>query len=136
MARHSGRYGRVMISTSAAAEASVVISLNSWNIDRSTETTETTSFGDPNRTYVQGLPDVSGSFAGFWDDTSTLIFSAAASPDGVKIYLYPDFVNNPSVYFYGPAWLDASITVGVGDAIGITANFRANGAWGDEGMSV
>lgn len=136
MARHAGRYGRVMMSTSAAGLASVVVSLNSWNIDRSTDTTETTSFGDPNKTYVQGLPDVSGSFGGFWDDTSTLVFSAAKSPDGVKLYLYPDFVNNPGAYFYGPAWLDASINVGVGDAIGVTANFRANGAWGDALMSV
>jgi hypothetical protein len=135
MARHSGRYGRVMVSTSATAAAAAAVSLNAWNIDRTTDTTETTSFGDPNKTYVQGLPDVSGSFGGFWDDTSTLIFSAANSPDGVKLYLYPDFVNNPTVYFYGPAWLDASITVGVGDAIGITANFKANGAWGNLGMS-
>jgi hypothetical protein len=123
-----------MVSTSGTGLASVVVSLNSWNIDRTTDTTETTSFGDPNKTYVQGLPDVSGSFSGFWDDTSTIIFSAAASPDGVKMYLYPDFVNNPAVYFYGPAWLDASITVGVSDAVGISANFKANGAWGSLGM--
>jgi hypothetical protein len=133
--RHPGRYGRVLMSTSAAGVASVVVSLNSWNIDRSTDTTETTSFGDPNKTYVQGLPDLSGSFGGFWDDTSSLIFGAAKSSDGVKLYLYPDFVNNPDKYFYGPAWVDASINVGVGDAVGITANFRANGAWGDNGMS-
>ena len=124
-----------MMSTSAAGVANTVVSLNTWNIDRSTDTTETTSFGDPNKTYVQGLPDVSGSFGGFWDDTSTLIFAAAKSSNGVNIYLYPDFVNNPGYFFYGPAWLDASITVGVGDAIGITANFRANGAWGDQLVS-
>lgn len=124
-----------MLSTSAAGAATVVVSLNAWNIDRSTETTETTSFGDPNRTYIQGLPDVSGSFGGFWDDLSTTIFAAAQSPDGVKVYLYPDYVNTPAVYFYGPAWMDASITVGVADAIGVTANFSANGAWGDKGMS-
>lgn len=135
MARHAGRYGRVMMSTSAGGVASVVVSLNTWNIDRSTDTTETTSFGDPNKTYVQGLPDVSGSFGGFWDDASTLIFAAAKSSDGVKLYLYPDFVNNPGAYFYGPAWLDASINVEVGGAIGITANFRANGAWDDQLMS-
>lgn len=130
MARHAGRYGRVMMSTSAAGSAVAVISLNSWNIDMSTETTETTSFGDPNRTYIQGLRDVSGSFGGFWDDAQNVIFTAAESSDGVNLYLYPDFVNKPGSYFYGPAWVDASITVGVGDAVGITANFRANGAWG------
>jgi hypothetical protein len=132
MARRSGRNGRVMLSTTGSGAAVAVISLNAWNLDQTTDTTETTSFGDPNRTYVQGLRDIS--FGGFWDDSQTVIFSGADSQDGANLYLYPDFVNKPGSYFYGPAWVDASMAVGIGDAVTVTSNFRANGAWGRQGI--
>lgn len=77
---------------------------------------------------MQGLKDISGSFNGYLDDTGLAIFTAADSSDGVKLYLYPSS-DSPSVYWYGPAWLDASIAVPVDGANTVTANFVANGAW-------
>lgn len=119
----------VYISTSAAGAASSVLAVSSWNIDRSTDTVEVTSFGDANKTYVQGLPDISGSFEGFWDDTEAKLFAAAASSDGIKMYLYPSS-NAPTKYFYGPAWLSASMDCGVSDAVSVSGEFKANGSWG------
>ena len=49
---------------------------------------------------------------------------------GVPLVIAYGSAYHPGAYFYGPSWVDASITVGVGDAVAITANFRANGAWG------
>lgn len=129
MARYHGRKGVVYVSTTGGSAASAVIALNSWTLDQTTDKQEVTSFLDPNKVYVQGLKDVSGTVGGFWDDTEDKLFEAADSVDGNKMYLYPS-ADAPTRYWYGPAWLDASINVGVGDAIGISANFVANGAWG------
>jgi len=90
---------------------------------------ETTSFGEGNKTYVVGMRDLSGSFEGNYDDAETKIFTGAQSTDGVKLYLYPSS-DAISKYAYGPAWVDASISVGINDVISINGNFSANGSWG------
>lgn len=129
MARYHGKKGRIMMSTAAASAAVTVGSLTSWSIDSSTDTVETTAFGDVNKTYVQGLPDLSGSFDGFWDDTDSTVFSGSVSVSGVNLYLYPS-TDALARYWYGPAWVSYSVNTGVGDAVAISANFVANGAWG------
>lgn len=129
MARYHGKKGKVYMSTSGTGNAVAVASLSSWSIDQSTDKAETTAFGDANKTYVQGLPDISGSLSGFFDDADTTLFSGSGSADGVKMYLYPS-TDAPSVYWYGPAWVDYSIEVGVGDAVSLSADFAANGSWG------
>lgn len=129
MAVYHGKKGVVYVSTSGSGNASNVLHLNAWTLNRNTDTVETTSFGDVNKTYVQGFPDLSGTFSGFYDDAETKIFSAASSADGCKLYLYPSS-DAPSKYAYGPAWLDSSINTGVSAAVAISGNFRANGAWG------
>lgn len=129
MARYHGKRGTVYMSTTGSGTATQLGSLSSWDLNMSTDTVETTSFGDANKTYVQGLPDLSGSMSGFFEDSQDTLFAAAESADGVKIYLYPS-TDAPSIYWYGPAWVDASISTGVSAAITISANFRANGSWG------
>jgi hypothetical protein len=129
MARYAGRSGVVYLSTTGSGAATTTVSLNNWQADFTTDKFETTSFGDANKTYVQGLKDIKGSFSGFFDDTGLSIFTAADSTDGVKLYLYPAS-SAPTVYWYGPAWLDASIAVPVGGAATISGNFSANGSWG------
>lgn len=128
MARYHGKGGVVYMSTSAAGAAVNVASLSEWSLDFATDKVEVTSFGDANKTYVQGLKAVQGSISGFWEDSQDQLFDAADSADGVKVYLYPAS-NAATVYFYGPAWVDASITQGVNGAVQISANFVANGAW-------
>jgi hypothetical protein len=129
MARYHGKAGVVYMSTSGAGVAAATTSLSNWTLDLTTDKVEVTSFGDPNKTYVQGLKDIKGTIAGFLDDTGLSIFSAADSTDGCRMYLYSS-ANSPTVYWYGPAWLDASIAVPVGGANTLTGNFVANGAWG------
>jgi hypothetical protein len=130
MARYHGRRARVMMSTSGAGNASEVIALRTWNLDMAVDTVEVTSFGDVNKTYVQGLPDASGGFEGFWDNAESKIWTGVQSGDGVKLYMYPDFTNAPTKYVYGPAWVSASIETAVDGAVSISATFAANGAWG------
>ena len=129
MARYHGRRGVVYMSATGTGDAVNVISLNAWSLDFTTDKVEVTSFGDTNKQYVQGLKDVSGTIAGFWDSAADALFDAADSADGVKCYLYPSS-DAPTIYFYGPAWIDASISTGVGDAVTVSANLAANGSWG------
>lgn len=133
MAKYSGRKGVVYLSTSGTGNATAVIGLTSWSLDKSTDKIETTCFGDANKTYVQGLPDVKGSFAGSWDDLETKLAAAAASSDGCKLYLYPSS-DKTAAYHYGPAWLDFSMNVDVNGAVKVSANFSANGSWGAQGL--
>jgi len=119
----------VYISTTGTGTATNVIKLNSWTLDQTTDKIEVTAFGDANKTFVQGLKNVQGTFGGFFDDTEAKPFTGADSADGVKMYLYPSS-DAPTKYWYGPAWLDVSINTGVADAVAISGNFAANGSWG------
>jgi hypothetical protein len=94
----------------------------------STDKIEVTAFGDANKTYVQGLKDIKGSFSGFFDDTETKPFTAADSGSGCLLYLYPSSLL-PTRYWAGPAWLDVSVDTGVSDAVAIAGSFAANGTW-------
>jgi hypothetical protein len=129
MARYHGRRGVVYMSTTGSDAAVTVASLNTWELNMATDVVEVTAFGDANKTYVQGLKDLTGTINGFWESSADTMFDAADSADGVKLYLYPSS-DAPTIYFYGPAWIDASITTGVSAAITVSCNFRANGSWG------
>jgi len=128
MSRYHGKGGVVYMSTSGSGAATAVASLSEWTLNMTTDKVEVTSFLDANKTYVQGLKDISGTISGFWEDSQDALFDAADSSDGVKVYLYPNNLA-PTVYFYGPAWVDASISVPVSGAVGVTANISANGSW-------
>lgn len=133
MAVYPGRNGVVYMSTTGAGTASTVVNLSSWSIDRTTDTIDVTSFGDSNKVYVQGLPDVKGSFSGFWNDTETKPFSAADSSTPVKIYLYPASTNT-GAYHYGTAWVSASMNTAVSGAAQISVTFAAGSSWGRVGI--
>ena len=130
MAKAAGRNGAVYVSPTGTGVAVPITGLSKWTLNRDTDSIPTTSFGDANKTYVQGLPDLKGTLSGFWDSASDPLYSAGTSPDGTKLYLYPDRLNTPTVYDYGPAWINTSIDVDVNGAVAISASFMANGSWG------
>jgi len=129
MARYHGNKGAVYSSITGTGTATAVASLSKWSLNMATDKVDVTAFGDLNKTYVQGLRDVKGTLSGFWEDSHDVLFDGSESTDGVKLYLYPASTA-PTVYFYGPAWLDASIDVGVSGAVTLSGSFVANGAWG------
>jgi hypothetical protein len=121
-----------MMSTTAAGVA-VATTLAGWTLNRTTDRVEVTSFGDLNKTYVQGLPDMQGDLSGFFDSADDRLFDAAESADGVKLYLYAS-TDALGIYWYGPAWIDASIEVPVDGAVAINGTFAANGSWGRQSV--
>lgn len=128
MPKYHGKDAVVYLSTAAGTAASV-ITMTKWSINKSTDKVPVTSFGDANKTYVAGLPDLTGTISGFWDSADDKLFQAADSATGANMYLYPS-KNAPTKYWYGPAWLDASIDVDVNGAISLAGSFAANGSWG------
>jgi len=128
MARYHGKSGAIYLSTTGAGVATSTTGMSEWTLDKASDKVDVTAFGDPNKAYVQGLPDIKGTISAWFDSADDVLFDAAESTDGVKLYLYPS-TTSPTIYHAGPAWLDASISVPVGGAISLKANFVANGAW-------
>ena len=100
-----------------------------WTLNLSRDYVDATVFGDVNKTYLVGLKDIQGTFAGLLDVSGDYQVNAANS-DAIYIYLYADDRDtNLTLVAYGPGLMDASITASVTDAIKTTGNFRAAGAW-------
>lgn len=130
MAKYHGKKGVVYMSTTGTGNAVNVANLSEWTVNFATDRVETTSFTEANKTYVQGLKDVQGTFTGFFDDTASAdLFTSADSSDGVKLYLYPSS-DATTRYFYGPAWVDCSISTPISGAVTVNGSFAANGSWG------
>lgn len=115
--------------SSTGTGTATAVTVSEWSLNLATDKVEVTSMGDANKTYVQGLRDVSGSISLFWDETDDKLFDASESADGCKLYLYPSSLA-PTFYFYGPAFIDASLTLSATGAVTASGNFAARGAWG------
>lgn len=125
MARASGRNGLVYLDQSQAASgsASPWSYIKSWKLSATTDTQEVTSFGDTTKTYVQGLPDASGSFEGFLSLGSASF--GYLSSGARKLYLYPDATNNAGVYWFGTVNLSTDFEGDIGDVLKVSVNFTA-----------
>ncbi len=128
MARYHGKRGRLYASVSGTTTAVPVASLSNWTLDMKADRVDVTSFEDTNKTTVLGFPDISGTFAGNWDDTETTLMTARSSADGTRLYLYPS-LDAPSKVASGAAWVDVSITDGVDGKVAVSGTFSARGSW-------
>ena len=102
-----------------------------WTLNLNRDYVDSTVFGDVNKTYLVGLKDVSGTFAGLLTITGDAQVNASNS-DIISIYLYGDDATNTATTLLiasGPGLMDAAITASNTDAIKTTGNFRAAGAW-------
>lgn len=122
-----GRSAVLYLSATNGGTAVRVSQLNNFSLNFATDKVEVSAFGDTNKTYVAGLPDASGSFAGFWDNAATSTFlSAARDGQSRRMYLYPD--GNSARYWYGEILIDAGFSGSTTSAVGVTANFSAASA--------
>lgn len=128
MAKYHGQNSRLYMSTSGAGAAAPLTGLTAWSLNRETDTVEVTSFEDNNKTYLQGKPNISGDFSGFWDETLDELFDASESSTPVKMYGYPSILV-PTVYHYGTAWINASLEIDVNDAIKVSGSYVAATSW-------
>jgi len=123
-----GKNGAIYLNDAKGAGVKVT-SKTEWTLNLSRDYVDATVFGDVNKTYLVGLKDVQGTFAGLLDVSGDYQVNAASS-DAINIYLYADDRDGFEVLVaYGPGLMDASITASNTDAIKTTGNFRAAGAW-------
>ena len=128
MARIAGAHGQVLMDPTGGATPIAVANLNKWDLNLATDKIDVTAFGDTNKTYVQGLPDIKGAIAGFWDSSDTSIFDVALGTVACALKLLPSSLD-ATTFFSGKAWLDAQISVDSKGAVTIGGNFVAAGAW-------
>jgi hypothetical protein len=128
----TGRYGEVRFSATGNGTTpppTVVLSLNKWKLSCKTDKQNVTCFGDTNKVYVPGMPDVSGNVAGFWNSDELVLFTAAMNNDVPGwLELVPN-KNEATFVFAGPAYLDADIDASVEAAPAVTGDFMAAGSW-------
>jgi hypothetical protein len=111
---------------SADTQATPVAFLNAWEINAETDKEDVTCFTDPNKIYVVGLPDASGSFGGFYDDGTVQTYSAASDGISRKFYLYPTSLDTQ--YWYGYIFPDFKASGKVDGPVEISSEWNAASA--------
>lgn len=124
MARIAGRNGTLYMALTSAGTAEPVAYLNNWSLAFTTGKIDVTAFGDTSMIYVSSLPDCQGTYAGFYDDATVQMYTAAS--DGVprKFYLYPS-TSLATQYWYGTGIFDISIDGSVDGPVAISGGFAA-----------
>jgi len=124
-----GKNGAIyLVAAKGQAGAFKVATKNEWTLNLNRDYVDATVFGDVNKTYLTGLKDVSGTFNGILDTSGDLMVNATDS-DATQVYLYADDGASPILVAHGPGLIDAAITASNTDAVRVSGNFRAAGAW-------
>lgn len=127
MAIKSARLGDVLYDPLGVTPVSIV-SINEWKLDLKTGKIKVTCFQDKNEKYVPGLKDISGTLGGFWNSDETTLFDAADAEEPGMLKLVPN-TGEPTFFWSGLAYLDASIDVKVDGAPVVSGTFMAAGDW-------
>ena len=122
--RKAGRNAVIYMDPTGAAAASRLSYQATWSMNFTVDKYDVTSVDDANKVYVAGLPDASGQFAGFYDDTSVQTYTAATDGLPRKLYLYPDKLF-ATQYWFGTILPDFSIDSGVADAAKVSSSWSA-----------
>lgn len=110
------------------AALEIVASLNAWSYSAKRDRVDVTCFGNLNKRKVLGLPDISGTLGGFFDSADPVIFEVADSTVAPLLRLIPNKLE-PTHFWEGLAYLDASITVSATGAVAVESAWDAAGDW-------
>jgi len=109
--------------------ALAVASINKWDLDLGKDKVKVTCFGDTNQVYVDGLPDIKGSYAGAYDPADGLIiFDVIFGTVKPYLKLLP-YLPTPDVFFGGKALIDGKVSCDANGAVTIGGSFVAGGPW-------
>jgi len=124
-----GKNGAIYLHGAKGAGGVKLVNKTEWTLNLSRDYVDSTVFGDTNKTYLVGLKDIQGQFAGLLYVAGDAQVNATNS-DAIDIYLYGDDRDSFELLIAsGPGLMDASITASNTDAIKTSGNFRAAGAW-------
>lgn len=123
---YSGTAGSVVL---VSGGTTLVGWITEWNLDKSLETVDTTSFGNNNRTRIPSIKDATGSFTGSFDDADTAqaaIIAAFEAGTFVGLRLY---VGTAKYFNVGSAVITGyNPTMAVDGKADIEYSFEANGS--------
>lgn len=129
MARRHGSKGSIEIDPAGGSTTEPVGSLKSWSLDLERDKEDVTCFGDTNKQYVLGLPDIQGEIEGVWNEEESPDFLRIALGEvPVTLKLIPSTIT-PTHFFTGLAYLDAGIECPADGAVTISGSFVAAGPW-------
>lgn len=127
--RLHGEHGLIKMDPAGGSSTVVVASMNKWDLDMSRDKVKVTAFEDTNQVYVQGKPDIKGTYGGWYDpEDGLVIFDAVFGSAKPTLDLIPNAAA-PTLKFSGPALLDSHISVDANGAISVNGAFVAAGNW-------
>jgi hypothetical protein len=124
--RFHGRNGLVYLAITSGGQAEPLAFQAAWSADFTHDVLEATCALDTQRTWVAGLADVSGTFAGFADDATSQTYIAATDGQPRSMYLYPDS-RDPGQYIAGQVLVDLATSGAAGGAVQVSAAWAAAG---------
>jgi len=127
VARISGKSGRLYAGITSAGTAEPIAFINSFSLNFATDKQDVTCFGDTNKTYVSGFADATGDFAGFYDDATAQLYTAATDGVARKFYFYPD-TTSTTKYWFGTAIFDFSVSDAISGGVAISGGWAASTA--------
>lgn len=128
--RMYGSHGQIQADPTGGSTLATIASIAAWTLNMARNKADVTCFGDSNLVYVQGLPDIKGTFSGWFDTdpAQVVIWDIALGVVAAALSLTPTTLS-PSMKWAGLGWLDAAIDVKATGAVAISGNFVAAGPW-------
>jgi hypothetical protein len=128
--RSHGQFGQVLADPTGGSTAVQLVSLDKWDLDLSTDKQRVTAFEDPNHVYVQGKPDIKGSFSGQYDHSTEglLLFGMILGTIAPYFRLVPNRLQ-ATQFFAGKAWVDGKISVDANGGATTSGAFVAAAGW-------
>lgn len=127
-----GKNGAIYLGGAKGSGGVKIAAKSEWTLQRNRDYVDATVFGDLNKTYLAGLPNIQGTFAGFLDVSGDLILNSSTS-ESQDIYLYaddnPNAITSVVLVAHGPGLIDANVNATNTDGVRVTGEFRASGAW-------
>lgn len=124
MARISGKNGILYANITSGGTAEPIAYLNQFSMDFTTDKQDVTCFGDTIKQYVSGFADAAGAFAGFYDNATAQLYTAAVDGVARKFYFYPSTAAT-SQYWFGTGIFDFSISEQVSGGVAISGSWAA-----------
>ena len=122
--RIHGRNGIIYLSITNGTPAVPIAFQSDWTFNYTVAKVDVTAMGDPNLIYVPGLPDASGDFNGWYDDSTSQTLVSALDGLSRNFYLYPN-KNTPQYYFFGAIFPDFAAAGGVSAGVSTKATWNA-----------
>lgn len=127
MARYTGKNARLYVALTSGGVAVPAVFIKEWEHNASFDAIDVTCFEDDNMTYVAGLADASGSYAGYLDNATAQTYTASIDGGARAFYFYPD-ITTPTKYTYGTAIFSWTGSYSKTGAAEMSGNWNAAGA--------